>query len=263
MCELFAISSKKPSLHKEQLSEFFSHSKTNPDGWGLFWMDKGKGHIVKEAVQARKSQLLKESMATLPRTQLLFAHIREATSSVCYESCHPFSAQDSHGTTWTLMHNGYLLSEAYTASYSELQVGTTDSERVFLFLLDYINEHLYTTTDTPSLQDKLNCLEAVATLLTEGGANKLNLIISDGEYIFVHTNTKDATLLWKAKAKAIMIATKALDTNSWGELQRNRFLAFKEGELVAKTQAHSAYFKGGEPISFEAARKNGQQNVAA
>lgn len=68
-------------------------------------------------------------------------HIRLATiGSVKALNCHPYSGVDCTGRTWTLMHNGTICSGNRLMPYYRVQKGNTDSERIFLYLLDEINQ---------------------------------------------------------------------------------------------------------------------------
>ena len=68
------------------------------------------------------------------------AHIRLATiGDVDYENCHPFVKRDCGGRVWTLIHNGTIFNCPLLDGYVHRQEGSTDSERIFLYLIDCID----------------------------------------------------------------------------------------------------------------------------
>ena len=59
MCEIFALSAKRPIEPDAYLEEFFADSAWNPHGWGLVWYGDQGRELFKEPVQAVESGLLK------------------------------------------------------------------------------------------------------------------------------------------------------------------------------------------------------------
>ena len=69
-------------------------------------------------------------------------------------------------------------------------------------------------------------------------ANKLNLIVYDGEQMYVHTNYRNSLCYLKTE-NSIFFSTQALDSNDWEEVPLNTVLSFSNGELLFKAKAHS------------------------
>ena len=109
MCELFGyIGTKKKKLTGD-LEEFFSHSKDNPDGWGIARFDDEELDIEKEPLAAFKSKRLKSVLDEDVTSQTMLAHIRLATIGYDeYENSHPFWGFDASWRMWTLIHNGTI-----------------------------------------------------------------------------------------------------------------------------------------------------------
>lgn len=61
--------------------------------------------------------------------------------------------------------------------------------------------------------------------------NKLNLIIYDGEIMYVHTNYRDSLNEWAASDKCVF-CTRPLPTGSWHALPMNQLLAYKDGRRI-------------------------------
>ena len=79
MCEIFALSAKRPIEPDAYLEEFFADSAWNPHGWGLVWYGDQGRELFKEPVQAVESGLLKYVLGWDLCSKLLIAHIRNAT----------------------------------------------------------------------------------------------------------------------------------------------------------------------------------------
>ena len=86
MCEIFALSAKRPIEPDAYLEEFFADSAWNPHGWGLVWYGDQGRELFKEPVQAVESGLLKYVLSWDLCSKLLIAHIRNATrGTLAYE----------------------------------------------------------------------------------------------------------------------------------------------------------------------------------
>lgn len=97
----------------------------------------GQTEIIKELVCATGSRIISETIRkTKPQTHML-AHIRLATvGAKKYNNCHSYTGLDASGRQWMLIHNGTIYSGVELAKYLSKQSGDTDSERVFLYMLD-------------------------------------------------------------------------------------------------------------------------------
>ena len=142
MCELLGFTSEKNTDISDYLRTFFSHSSSNPHGWGMMY-ENGSRIILKEAVSAEQSSFLSDIIDSLSPQRNLLAHIRFATvGSINENNCHPFTGTDNSGREWTLIHNGTIFNGKHNHRYSAVQTGDTDSERFFLSLIDHMNEHI-------------------------------------------------------------------------------------------------------------------------
>ena len=141
MCKLLGVSSEKRIRVNELLQEFYSHSDKHPNGWGLATFYHGSASIEKEPTQALKSAYLKERLSHKMEVSTLLAHIRLATvGSVEYGNSHPFVKRDATGRAWTMVHNGTIFDYPALSPYQYQQEGTTDSERILLYLVDQLDQ---------------------------------------------------------------------------------------------------------------------------
>ena len=78
-------------------------------------------------------------------------------------------------------------------------------------------------------------IEDVVAKIVPG--NKLNLMIHDGTYLYVHKN-EPGTLYEKKENDGIKISTKPLDDGHWTEIPSNCLQVYRDGELVYEGQRH-------------------------
>ena len=236
MCELFGLCSQRAKNIKPYLREFFSHSVRHPNGWGLAVFDSGGVKVRTETASASESTLLPDILDALPESRLLLAHIRRATiGGVKPENCHPFVRTDVSGRTWTLMHNGTIFSGTELQPFRSLQKGDTDSERILLFLMELLREK---TAESGHPLNRTQRFEAVEYLTRElSYRNKLNLMIFDGERLYVHMNMR-GTLFVHQETESAMFSTTPLTPSGWEELPLNTLLAYEDGRLVQTGSSH-------------------------
>jgi glutamine amidotransferase len=80
--------------------------------------------------------------------------------------------------------------------------------------------------------------------------NKLNLIVYDGEQMYVHTNYRNSLYYLKTE-NSVFFSTQALDSNDWKEVPLNTLISFSEGELLFKAKPHSfEYTETEEQLRF-------------
>ena len=237
MCELFGISSAKKYYANEYLKRFFSHSDRHPHGWGLACISRNSAQLEKESIQACKSHYLKERLSQPICSELLLAHIRYATiGHVEYKNCHPFSGRDNSGKRWTMIHNGTIFDYPPINCYLKKQCGDTDSERVFLYLLDRLNNAQQKKGGSLDFEEKLKLFDDIVCSMSTG--NKLNLLFSDGTFLFAHTNCRN-TLHYRQEKGTAVLSTTALDNVNWQPLPFAQLTAFHKGKLVKTGTVHN------------------------
>lgn len=253
MCELFAINSAEPIEANRYLREFYTHSHDNPHGWGLSWRDDEDGAadpdadvvLFREPKPAYESDLVPQLLSQPIRARRLEAHIRFSTCGAqSVENCHPFLGSDISGREWTMIHNGILFNEELLAGYEQREKGETDSERTMLFLLDVLNEAAlrYGQLDFDTTFQALSgALSQISNL------NRLNLILDDGTYTYVHTNTSEDTLHYRQLSdSSIVFSTKPLggeaEAAMWHPVPKNRLIAYRNGRLIQTSAPHGYTF---------------------
>ncbi|MCD8029106.1 MAG: class II glutamine amidotransferase [Erysipelotrichaceae bacterium] len=234
MCELFAASLKQPLLLRQYLEEFYTHSINHPHGWGIACLSKESVCIEKEPIRAIDSQYLKQRLKTPFNSSIVFGHIRYATiGTMEYENTHPYTLKDYRNKTWTLMHNGTIFKYSKLDRYINMQEGSTDRERILLYLVDRMNASYLENNDL------FHQLDHIFVDMSDG--NKLNVIFSDGVYVYVHTNYP-SSLYYLQKAEGTIFATVPLSHENWQSVPMNRLLVYKQGMLVYEGFQHHHTF---------------------
>lgn len=240
MCELFGATSAQPIVVNDLLRTFFSHSPSHPNGWGLACMQGSAINIEKEPLQATKSHYLRARLTQEVQGQAIFAHIRYATiGNQEFSNCHPFSKLDITGRRWTLIHNGTIFDYPPTEGYIHTQRGDTDSERVLLCLVDRVNEASARAGAPLGRADRFRLMDSLFCDLAKG--NKLNLLLFDGELMYVHTNYKDSLHL-RHRAHETIFSTQPLEPEGWQKVPFTRLLAYHRGDLAFTGTCHGQEF---------------------
>lgn len=236
MCELFGVSSKRCVIINEYLKQFYSHCEEHPHGWGLAIMQENQSIIEKQPKKANESEELRNILSKPIIVEHAFAHIRLATMGYTDSfNCHPFSRIDNAGRTWTLVHNGTIFKYEALNKYISKQIGDTDSERVLLYIIDQINDLQDELERALNPDECFNLLEEITTELSEG--NKLNLMIFNGEFMYIHANYKKS-LYYLQKDDTIFISTTPLSAEEWKEFPINKLIGIKNSEIIFRGREH-------------------------
>ena len=226
MCELFCFNSKKEKDIREYLSTFYNHCNAHPHGWGLTDMTQ----CIKEPIKAHYSSKLENILSKPYSGKNIFAHIRLATvGDIIYENCHPFIKSDKFKRKWTLMHNGTVFEFYELNKYTSQIKGYTDSEKILFYIIDEINKNNATT-----LKQRINVIEEIIQKLSKN--NKLNIMIFDGEVMYVHTNFKDSLHYLKNDGEIVIATTPLNDDENWNVLNLNKLYCINEGEVIYKSK---------------------------
>ncbi len=195
MCELFAMSSRKPATVTLSLQALAEHGgKTGPhmDGWGIAYYHDNYARLIKDSKAASGSDWVRFVESRSLRSTTVIAHLRNATQGeIALWNTHPFE-RELGGHTHVFAHNGTLggiEDDARFALGRHRPVGTTDSEHAFCALLDRLEEMWLFDDDPPALSDRLDAVAGFADELRSLGA--ANFIYSDGEYLFAHASIRE------------------------------------------------------------------------
>ncbi len=233
MCMMLGFSADKKHEIGKVVSSFFRNSNRHPHGWGIGIYDNDLT-IIKQPNAAYKSEYAK-NITSFISTRLAIAHIRYATvGKKSYLNTHPF-IEDINNTEWLLAHNGSIpLSVLNTVN----GYGDTDSERI----LAYLKKELSNSSKTMDITDinvKIKCIESMILKLSQYG--KLNLLASDGEYLYVHCNYRNSLYAYRAKGLVFFSTKPLMDVlyrNQWENVQLNTLFVYRNGEKIYQGKAH-------------------------
>lgn len=240
MCELFGFCSAKSYDLTNWLKEFYAHSPNHPDGWGLATFYGNAVSVEKEPLCANDSTYLQNRLSVPVTESLLLAHIRKASVGVLeFQNCHPFVKRDEGGRCWTLIHNGTIFQSEVLEKYKQLQRGSTDSERILLYIVDNIDRLEKGLGRTATDRERFDNIEASITDISPG--NKVNLMIYDSEQLYVHANMA-SSLHYMKMSDGIVFSTKPLTGESWCEVPLSTVAAFRDGREVFRGEdKHHVY----------------------
>lgn len=249
MCELFGFCSRKSSAINEYLKEFYTHSSGHPHGWGLAYMDGYEVNIEKEPMKASSSNYLKKRLSVPVEVKNALAHIRYATiGNVEYRNCHPYTGKDVSGRRWTMIHNGTIFDYPPLNKYVGIQKGDTDSERILLYLIDQMNEAIGASKHVLKEEDRFWIVNTMLVNMSAG--NKLNLLLYDGELLYVHTNCA-GTLHMMENKDQVMFSTEPLGMGEWKPVPFTTLLAYQDGKQVFQGTNHGKeYIESEENLKF-------------
>ncbi len=236
MCELFGLSAdRKVNINKE-LRDFYSHAPDNPNGWGIYYNDGGPDFFFKENRRADRSENLKNIISEKINARNAISHIRYATIGYdLMDNTHPFRGTDLSGREWIFAHNGTIFEGDILREYYPRQKGETDSERVFLYMLDRMNTLIREKGGPLDEEERFAILEDMVALLSP--KNKLNLLIYDGDILYAHNNCKDSLYIREQKDNVI-ISTKPLCSGRWEPAPFTRLFSYMDGQRQRTGASH-------------------------
>ena len=203
--------------------------------------------MEKEPVKALDSTYLRYRLSREVSGRNIIAHLRRATVGQAeYANCHPFIWDDDSGRTWTLIHNGTIFDPGGTCNYATRQEGNTDSERLHLYIIDRCNElireHGPEFMEIP--ENRFRLIEDIIAEMSDG--NKLNLILYDSEYMYVHTNSPGTLHMVRRNGLNIFatrpVCPEGITDPEWKQVPMNRLLVYRDGEHVWTGHPHENTF---------------------
>ena len=254
MCELLGLCfNTKVSVHLA-FSGLKAGALENHDGWGVGWYDEYGTQILKESRPADRSRLATSFLEHLgARSRIFVSHIRRATTGkVGYVNTHPFYRRFEQ-KTWIFAHNGTIDPRQLIFSSTEFRpIGETDSELVFCSLLSWLSHRDIQLAERNGfilLHEKLREINRFG---------ELNLIFSDGKYLFVYHDGSGHVglhyLLRQAPYKVVIlrgqyltinladvidpeergyiVASEPLSNENWKRVQPGQLLVFSGGNSI-------------------------------
>lgn len=226
------------------------------DGWGIaFFEGRGVRQFLDPLPSATSP--VAELVRNYPiKSTNVIAHIRRATQgAISLENTHPFM-RELWGYYWIFAHNGNIPDFHPQFEGPFFPVGTTDSERIFCWLLQELRKSFGDRApDMGRFYDRLQelCCDI-------GARGEFNFLLSNGEALFAHCSTRlsyvqrkspfhlarlkdqdvtvDLSAVTTLKDCVVMLATVPLTENEeWIAMPKGSLWMFHDGNplLQAKT----------------------------
>jgi glutamine amidotransferase len=241
LCELFGFSGADQLDLSPALRTFFSHSVRHPHGWGLAVQDQGRLQVSKEAVRAMDSPRLRQRLEVPLETDLALGHIRFATiGQPAWRNCHPYCARDLSGRHWTLIHNGTIFSFPPMDPFYSLTDSDTDSACMLSYILSQINGAFRAKKQPLTAQERFAILDEILVALSP--KNKVNLLLYDGELLYVHSNYRNS-LYQRHLPQGTLFSTQPLEETGWQPVPFTQLLAYQAGVPVFQGTCHGAEYQ--------------------
>jgi predicted glutamine amidotransferase len=198
MCELFAMSSRNPTVVDFTLEHLARHGGLegpNKDGWGLAYYQDGDVLLLREPAPASQSELVRFMEKKGPPSRFVISHIRHATrGGIALRNTQPFQ-RELGGRVHVFAHNGTLKdieTRCGIRDYRFHRIGETDSEYAFCCLLQRLVP-LWDGRDhgVPDPDERLARVSEFAAWLRPMGP--ANFIYSDGDMLFAHAHRRTQT----------------------------------------------------------------------
>ena len=94
-----------------------------------------------------------------------------------------FVMRDNYDRTWTLAHNGTIFESEVLEPFVAAEDGDTDSERILCYIIDQVNAAQDEKGAALTKEERFALLNRI--ILEIAPENKLNLLIFDGEIMYV------------------------------------------------------------------------------
>jgi glutamine amidotransferase len=192
MCELFALSARRPTNVRISLGELMQHgggTGDHEDGWGVAFFHGRDAQVIREPHAAASSPLARLVRESGVRSHIVVSHVRKATlGSVRFANTHPF-ARELGGRMHVFAHNGHLpgLADCDGIGPSRFHpLGDTDSEQAFCGLLGQL-EPLW-DDHTPTAEERFEVVARFARAMR--GCGVANFLYADSELLFIHGHRK-------------------------------------------------------------------------
>lgn len=218
MCRMLGMTAARPTSVRDLLSDgarcLRALSQEHADGWGLA-LRRGDDWMVHRstACAARCPNFASGDLATT----IAIAHVRKKTvGELALVNTHPFRRG-----RFVLAHNGTVETAALVARTAPERLaqieGTTDSEKLFAFVLTQIDAAGDAERGIRAAVHELHALGAVGTA---------SFLISDGARLFAHRLGR-ALFVAHREGVAVIASEPLNETDRWDELAERELIVLE------------------------------------
>ena len=253
MCRHIGYIGKKKDLnsillkHKHSLIELaykpkhMKEAKLNADGFGLAWKNEKKFQLYKNYIPIWNDLNL-SSICKSISSSLVIGNVRSATiiENQGYFNTHPFYYKN-----YIFSHNGYIkefnsitkdrIYKKLNIKFKNLVKGNTDSELIFILLMQYIN-------NTKNIEESIR--DVIEIIKTNFSACMLNFLLATinekGKDTLFATKfakgLKAPSLFYiKNKNHNITVSSEKLNEQNWITIKNNSLLRIHNSKIIIKS----------------------------
>ena len=255
-CEVMGFSFNQPVSGRHLFADFRLRGGRHPDGWGVALYPDRSVQLFKEGKPATQSDLA-EFLTRYQglQAEILIGFVRTGSPGCGgpqHQNSHPF-LREWNGRDFVLAHEGTIHDFRAKLKLGRAQpLGINDSEFLTCYLVGQMADAGLTTWNEASFQWLEKLLRQTSAL------GSVTSMFSDGEYLFVYLDARDANDLFYVRreapfhkvqfrhieqevdlartypksAKGYVFATKPLTTEQWTPLPAGTLMVLKKGEIV-------------------------------
>lgn len=259
-CEVMGYSFNQPVSARELWADFRYRGERHRDGWGVALYPDKSAQLIKDGLPAMKSDLAEFLTRYKGLESEIFIGFVRAASRGCggpsHQNSHPFLREWS-GRDFVLAHEGTLYNFRDQLKLGRARpLGINDSEFFCCYLVGRFEEAGIRQWNKDSFLWLAKVLKETSAL------GSVTSMFTDGEYLFVYLDPRDANdLFWVRReapygkvsfkhlqkevdlatiypraARGIVYATRPLTTENWTPLVPGSLTVLKKGEIVFSTE---------------------------
>jgi predicted glutamine amidotransferase len=228
VCRLLLTLGNTPQQMYSSFRELAVHGLVPPgpeaghlDGWGWAWWTRDNKPCHRKAPEDARNMACTQAIDELQRARpaVVLGHLRKASPGIerSMGNTHPFFRQG-----WAFAHNGTLFEPGrLKLRHADLE-GDSDSERLFLFLLERI--------EVVPLVQRREALQSALEELDWTDWSALNFLLTDGRVAFASCRFRDPTMayyytLWVQRQEEYWaICSEPVWGGGWESLQNGALL---------------------------------------
>jgi len=258
-CEVMGFSFNEPVSGRHLWTDFRHRGVRHPDGWGVALYPDKSVQLLKDGKPAMKSDLA-EFLTRYQglESEILIAFVRTGSRGCggpAHQNSHPF-LRELHGRDFVLAHEGTIFDFRDKLKLGRARpLGINDSEFLCCYLVGQIEQAGINEWNKEAFVWLEKLLQKTSAL------GSVTSMFSDGEYLFVYLDERDAADLFYVRraapygkvyfkneqkevdlgkiypksAKGMIFATRPLTTEQWTPLPAKTLMVLKQGQVVYTT----------------------------
>lgn len=215
---------------------------------------RSKGDLVEKAWgislhQQKTARLFKDDVTAQKAAYHGFAHdheghgllaqtiLSEGQAVTAYADIAPF-ARELGGRVWTFTHDSDLPNLDQLEVIGFRPIGTSAAERAFCLLLDTARDYLGENGEIPDPQKMLHRLARETSRISASG--HFNYMLSNGDYLFVHSHTQLDILMAEDDAEqrdiCLVASQQMTDDDFWSCLLPHSLTMIRNGKIIGQVR---------------------------